>query len=213
MKSNVLAAAVIGLWIVFASAITGKAQGSSDEAVSTLPTYIPTAPPGSTLSSLDTHCRDCREMRPGKPPRRSGGKGFHRPPHLQGSTYTRAKSGKHLKSKPTGLRSRHVQLPRRALSRLGLMAQHFESWQVQVVDGDTIRYGTERIRLRGLNAPELSDPGGFAAQQRLAELLRQGSIRIIPHGLDVYGRLLADVFIGDRNVAEVMATEGFGKRG
>lgn len=93
------------------------------------------------------------------------------------------------------------------------MARHFESWQVQVVDGDTIRYGTERIRLRGLNAPELSEPGGFEARQRLAELLNQGNIRLIPHGMDVYGRMLADVFISDRNVADIMTAEGFAKRG
>jgi len=81
------------------------------------------------------------------------------------------------------------------------------------VDGDTIRYGTERIRLRGLNAPELSEPGGIEAQQRLAELLREGNINIVPHGKDVYGRMLADVFISGRNVAEIMTSEGLAKRG
>jgi endonuclease YncB( thermonuclease family) len=30
-----------------------------------------------------------------------------------------------------------------------------EGWQVRPVDGDTIRYGTDRIRIRGYNAPEL----------------------------------------------------------
>jgi endonuclease YncB( thermonuclease family) len=93
------------------------------------------------------------------------------------------------------------------------MGRHFESWQVQAVDGDTIRYGTERIRLRGMNAPELSEPGGREAQQRLAELLSHGDIDIVPHGQDVYGRMLADVFISDRNVADIMTTEGFAKRG
>jgi micrococcal nuclease len=93
------------------------------------------------------------------------------------------------------------------------MAGHFESWQVQAVDGDTIRYGSERIRLRGLNAPELSEPGGFEARQRMADLLSQGNIRIVPQGQDVYGRTLADVFIGDRNLADIMTSEGFARRG
>ena len=92
------------------------------------------------------------------------------------------------------------------------MARHFESWQVQAVDGDTIRYGTERIRVRGMNAPELSEPGGLEAQQRLAELLSRGNINIIPDGQDVYGRMLADVFVGDRNVADILTAEGFAKR-
>lgn len=98
------------------------------------------------------------------------------------------------------------------MTRLGLTARHFESWQLQAVDGDTIRYGTQRIRVRGLNAPELPEVGGLEAQQRLAQLLSEGSIRIIPHGQDVYGRLLADVFVHDRNVADVMTAEGYAGR-
>lgn len=199
--------------MILAFSVMGEALESSDP-VSSLPTYVPAAQPGSSLSSLKTHCEGCRVLVPDKAKVRSGSKGFHRPPHLQGSGYTRLKNGKHLKLKPAGLRSRRpVHLPPRALTRLGLMAEHFESWQVQAVDGDTIRYGTERIRLRGLNAPELSDPGGLEARQRLAELLSQGNIRIIPHGQDVYGRMLADVFISDRNVADIMTAEGFAKRG
>lgn len=200
----------IALFMVLASATDGS---PGDDHLSSLPTYIPAGQPGSRLSSLTPHCKGCRVLVPDKPKVRPGSRGFHRPPHLQGSSYTRLKNGKHLKLKPAGLRSRRqVQLPPRALTRLGLMAEHFESWQVQAVDGDTIRYGTERIRLRGLNAPELSDPGGFEARQRLADLLSQGNIRIVPHGQDVYGRMLADVFISDRNVAETMTAEGFAKR-
>ncbi len=183
--------------------------------VSTLSTYVPAKQP--ELSSIALHCEGCTLLVPEKPPAKVGSRGFHRPSRHSTSNYKTVKSGKHLKLKPPGPRTtRHTtpaSLPRRALSRLGLQAQHFESWQVQVVDGDTIRYGTERIRLRGLNAPELSEPGGIEAQQRLAELLREGNISIVPHGKDVYGRMLADVFISDRNVAEIMTSEGFGKRG
>ena len=184
------------------------------ESLSSLHTYIPSAQPGSTLSSLTPHCEGCRVLVPDKTATtRPRGEGFHRPPHLQGSRFTRLGSGKQLKLKPSAPRSRPLQLPRRSLTRLGLTALHFEGWQVQAVDGDTIRYGTERIRLRGLNAPELSEPGGFDARRRLAELLSQGNIRLVPHGLDIYGRMLADVFISDRNVADIMTSEGFAKRG
>jgi endonuclease YncB( thermonuclease family) len=86
-----------------------------------------------------------------------------------------------------------------------------ESWQVRAIDGDTIRQGIERIRIRGLNAPELMEPGGRAALERLSRLLREGSIRIVPHGKDVYDRTLADVFVNGQNVAEVLRNEGFAK--
>jgi len=183
--------------------------------VSTLSTYVPAKQP--ELSSITSHCEGCKLLVPEKPPAKVGSRGFHRPSRHSPSNYKTVRSGKHLKLKPpaspTKRHATPASLPLRALSRLGLQSQHFESWQVQVVDGDTIRYGTERIRLRGLNAPELSEPGGIEAQQRLAELLREGNIRIVPHGKDVYGRMLADVFISDRNVAEIMTSEGFGKRG
>jgi len=43
-----------------------------------------------------------------------------------------------------------------------------------------------------------------AAKRGLEELLRHGSIRIVPHGRDIYNRLLADVFVHGQNVAETL---------
>ena len=83
--------------------------------------------------------------------------------------------------------------------------------QASAVDGDTIRVGGERIRLRGIDTPELSEPEGLAAKQRLEALLRSGPMEIIPHGRDVYDRLVADVFINGQNVAEILRNEGFTK--
>ena len=85
--------------------------------------------------------------------------------------------------------------------------------QVQVVDGDTFRYGAERVRLRGIDTPELNEPGGQAAKQRLEEMLRSGVVRIAPHGRDVYDRLVADVFVDGQNVAEMLSREGYAKPG
>lgn len=85
------------------------------------------------------------------------------------------------------------------------------SQAIHTIDGDTIRMGPERIRLRGIDTPELSEPGGQAARQRLEQLLQEGPVRIVPHGQDVYGRTVADVFVNGRNVADVMKREGFAK--
>ena len=81
------------------------------------------------------------------------------------------------------------------------------------VGGDTIRVGGECIRLRGIGTPELSESAGLAAKQRLEALLRSGPMEIIPHGRDVYDRLIADVFINGQNVAEILRSEGFAKAG
>ena len=85
--------------------------------------------------------------------------------------------------------------------------------QIRAVDGDTIRVGGERIRLRGIDTPEMSEIAGPAAKQRLEQLLRSGSIRIEPRGRDVYNRLVADVFVNEQNVAEILRSEGFSKAG
>ena len=84
---------------------------------------------------------------------------------------------------------------------------------MRAVDGDTIRVGGERIRLRGIDTPEMSEIEGPAAKRRLEELLRSGSIRIEPRGRDIYNRLVADVFVNERNVAEILRSEGFSKAG
>ncbi len=85
------------------------------------------------------------------------------------------------------------------------------SQPIHIIDGDTLRMGPERIRLRSIDTPELSEPGGQAARQRLEQLLKEGPIRIVPHGQDVYGRTVADVFVNGKNVAEVLRSEGFAK--
>jgi micrococcal nuclease len=85
--------------------------------------------------------------------------------------------------------------------------------QIHAVDGDTIRVGSQRVRLRGIDTPEMSEFEGPAAKQRLEQLLRSGSIRIVPRGRDVYNRLVADVFLNEQNVAEILRREGFSKAG
>ncbi|HXF92729.1 MAG TPA: thermonuclease family protein [Nitrospiraceae bacterium] len=102
-------------------------------------------------------------------------------------------------------------LPHRALSATDGPGYLLDAWQVQAIDGDTIRYGMERIRVRGIDTPELTEAGGFDATQRLARLLKDGPIRLVPHGRDLYGRMLADVYVNDQNVAELLKVEGYAK--
>lgn len=86
-----------------------------------------------------------------------------------------------------------------------------------VIDGDTIRCGTERIRLSGIDAPETSAcrPGrrcvegdGRAARKALDIILRQGDLRMERLGRDRYGRTIAAVYAGGRNVACSMIANG-----
>ncbi len=84
-------------------------------------------------------------------------------------------------------------------------------------DGDTIRCGRERVRLIGIDAPELPGhcrtgrncaPGDpWASKAALARLLRSGPITLERHGTDHYGRTLAFAFSGriDLSCAQLRA--------
>jgi endonuclease YncB( thermonuclease family) len=90
-------------------------------------------------------------------------------------------------------------------------AKLLSTLQVSAIDGYTIRVGADRIRLRGIDTPDLSEPDGQAAKQRLEELLRSGTVRIVRHGHDIHGRTIADVFVNGQNVAEILESEGLAK--
>lgn len=92
-------------------------------------------------------------------------------------------------------------------------ARLLSTQQMSAIDGDTIRAGQERIRLRGIDTPEMNEPEGPAAKERLESLLRNGTVSIVPHGRDVYDRLVADVFVDGQNVAETLRREGYTKPG
>lgn len=100
---------------------------------------------------------------------------------------------------------------RRGLTRLngsrailGQLEQPLDSSRIQVIDGDTFAYGAARIRIQGLNAAERSDPGGSEATQRLESLLRRGHVTMIPKATDIYGRIVAQIFVDRYNVADLL---------
>lgn len=105
----------------------------------------------------------------------------------------------------------------RLVYRSGMIASAFlfalaaNAATCHAVDGDTLRCGRERIRLLGIDAPELPGhchqgrncaPGDpFASMQSLTAALRSGPISIERVGQDRYGRTLALVTAGKVNVA------------
>lgn len=82
---------------------------------------------------------------------------------------------------------------------------------IRVHDGDTFYSGPETIRLRGIDTPELGQPKALAAKLRLIALLHDGPVTIVPRAEDVYGRIVADVYVHGRNVADILKSEGFEK--
>ena len=100
--------------------------------------------------------------------------------------------------------------------------QDFEYWYigevVRVIDGDTIEANiglgldvtiVKRLRLAGINAPEMKDaPNGEKAKQYLESLVTDKSliIKTMADDTDAYGRTLATIFVIEEGVAVDSAT-------
>jgi micrococcal nuclease len=84
---------------------------------------------------------------------------------------------------------------------------------VRIVDGDSITLvGTDvleiSVRLRGIDAPELGQPYGFESKQALQALLKPGTVGLSQPEKGKYGRYVADVYLGDKWVNQMMVAEG-----
>jgi endonuclease YncB( thermonuclease family) len=79
------------------------------------------------------------------------------------------------------------------------------------IDGDTFDAAGVRYRLNGIDTPELYEPLGPQARERLRQLLAMGPVSVVPVARDVYGRIIADVVVGGLNLAQVLRTEGYAK--
>ena len=94
---------------------------------------------------------------------------------------------------------------------------------VRVVDGDTIEValggGTDDVRYIGVDTPETVKPGepvqcyGPEASAFNHRLVEGETVRLVfDHELrDVYGRLLAYVYVGDRFVNAALVREGYAR--
>lgn len=79
-----------------------------------------------------------------------------------------------------------------------------------VTDGDTIRCGDERIRLTGIDAPEMGrcparrrcvEGDGPASKAALEAAVAGAELRIVRLGVDFYGRTLGAVYADGVNIA------------
>lgn len=85
-------------------------------------------------------------------------------------------------------------------------AQSVEATVLSVGDGDTIKVkgntGNITVRLGCLDSPERNqNPWGLQSTNRLKQLLPVGSkISLKPIETDRYGRLVAEVYVGNRSI-------------
>ena len=131
----------------------------------------------------------------------------HRQPPRPGSRPHQFPKG-HYKLAPApkhGARSSHARLFGRRLT---------VGQPIYTIDGDTIRMGPQRIRLRGIDAPELNEPGGPRRGSGWKSYSKKAPCASCRMGrTSIYGRTVADIFFNGRNVAEVLNAEGYARPG
>ena len=91
-----------------------------------------------------------------------------------------------------------------------------------VSDGDTIAVKkTEnnketgnliKVRLYGIDAPELNQDYGYASKEFLIKLIRGKTVRIEGNKNDRYGRLLGTVYYNNENINEKMVARSSSAR-
>lgn len=104
------------------------------------------------------------------------------------------------------------------VARLEERDRRTETGAASVVDGDTIRLGRTRVRLRGIDAPESAQlcrkdgtdyACGRQARQALTKLIAGRPVSCDGSRLDRYGRLLGDCSAGDTNLNRQLVLAGW----
>ena len=83
---------------------------------------------------------------------------------------------------------------------------------VEIIDGDTFRLANgDTVRLIGIDAPELSQPGGEVSREYLAYLIMENPITLEKgsEDRDKYNRQLRFVYINDLCINEEMIRQGY----
>lgn len=111
--------------------------------------------------------------------------------------------GQHFRGRRVPARRRRAPSPRREPRFLPLKGRP------RVVDGDTIRIGRDRVRLFGMDAPEMEQPGGDLSRAHLMRLIDGRVVVAQPVAIDVYGRFVARVWLGGTDLSARMVLDGF----
>jgi micrococcal nuclease len=83
---------------------------------------------------------------------------------------------------------------------------------LRVFDGDTIEVllesGNIRVRLHGIDAPERDQPQAATARAWLARQIQSQSVQLEPITQDQYDRVVARIFLGERNINSELVAQG-----
>jgi len=78
-----------------------------------------------------------------------------------------------------------------------------------IVDGDTVMVRRLRVRLHGIDAPEMDQRGGAAARAHLFTLIAGQPVTVFPIAVDIHGRTVARIERAGTDLCRAMVADGF----
>ena len=93
-----------------------------------------------------------------------------------------------------------------------------KSYEIKIVDGDTIHLNKEKIRFSGIDTPELKQTCeknteiiycGIQAKKILIKKIGNSPVKCISEGKDQYKRILAECFIDNLSLSSFLVRQGY----
>ena len=93
-----------------------------------------------------------------------------------------------------------------------------KSYEIKIIDGDTIHLNNEKIRFTGIDTPELKQTCkknseiiycGIEARQLLIDKIGKDKVICVREGKDQYKRTLAECFVNDLSLSRYLVREGY----
>ena len=98
------------------------------------------------------------------------------------------------------------------------MYNDVKSYEIKIIDGDTIHLNGEKIRFTGIDTPELKQtctknneiiPCGIEARKLLIKKIGKNKVQCTKEGKDQYKRTLAECFVKDLSLSSFLVREGY----
>ena len=93
-----------------------------------------------------------------------------------------------------------------------------KSYEIKIIDGDTIHLNGKKIRFSGIDTPELKQTCkknseiiycGIKARQLLIDKIGKDKVICVREGKDQYKRTLAECFVNDLSLSRFLVREGY----
>jgi endonuclease YncB( thermonuclease family) len=111
------------------------------------------------------------------------------------------------KSKPRPKKTQHVK-------QYEFNPKYFKPFEgkAHVIDGDTIVVKRQKIRLAGVNAPELDQAWGQKSKWEMVKILKGKVVKVVPNGETSYDRIVATCYIdGDKDIGAELISRGLAR--